>query len=114
MTNNRKYLKECVNKHWNERNQVEDELHAAMGLVAESGEVVDLLKKKYFYGHNLTINPREITNEQIADELGDVLFYLTKMCDLINVDLSDIMKLNYDKLEKRHGDGFNPDYKKET
>ena len=37
----------------------------------------------------------------IVDEMGDVLWYLTRLCDVYNVKLSELMVINMDKLFQR-------------
>lgn len=41
------------------------------------------------------------TEEQILDELGDVLWYVTIIAQKEGSSLEEIMKLNYNKLELR-------------
>ena len=41
------------------------------------------------------------TRKQVLDELGDVLWYVTVMANYEGSNLSEIMKINYEKLEKR-------------
>lgn len=71
----------------------------SMGLAGESGEVVDQVKKAAFQGHDLQY-------AQLANELGDVLWYLSRAADAIGYKLLDIALLNLDKLHKRYPNGF--------
>lgn len=75
-------------------------LNASMGLCGESGEVIDLVKKHLFQGH-------ELDDELLIKELGDVAWYLAEAATALNVDLSEILEKNIKKLEKRFPDGFN-------
>ena len=75
-------------------------LNAAMGLCGESGEVIDLVKKHLFQGHDLD-------DEKIIKELGDVAWYLAEAATALNVNLSEILEKNIKKLENRFPDGFN-------
>ena len=75
-------------------------LNAAMGLCGESGEVIDLVKKHLFQGHDLD-------EEVLIKELGDVAWYLAEAATALNVDLSEILEKNIKKLENRFPDGFN-------
>ncbi len=43
---------------------------------------------------------------KIIEELGDVLWYVTLMAELMNVPLEYIMQANIEKLERRYPDGF--------
>ena len=75
-------------------------LNASMGLCGESGEVIDLVKKHLFQGHDLD-------KEVLIKELGDVAWYLAEAATALNVDLSEILEKNIKKLENRFPDGFN-------
>ena len=75
-------------------------LNAAMGLCGESGEVIDLVKKHLFHGHDLD-------DEKLIKELGDVAWYLAEAATALNVNLSEILEKNIKKLENRFPDGFN-------
>ena len=70
-----------------------------MGLNGEAGECIDILKKHAFQGHDLD-------KEKLAEELGDVAWYLAVSADAIGYKLSDIFMLNTAKLQKRYPDGF--------
>jgi NTP pyrophosphatase (non-canonical NTP hydrolase) len=59
----------------------------ATGLREEAEEVEDALQMG--------------TRSQVLDELGDVLWYVTMMANAQGSDLSEIMKINYNKLEQR-------------
>lgn len=75
-------------------------LNTAMGLCGESGEVIDLVKKHLFQGHDLD-------DEKLIKELGDVAWYLAEAATALNVNLSEILEKNIKKLENRFPDGFN-------
>ena len=75
-------------------------LNAAMGLCGESGEVIDLVKKHLFQGHDLD-------DEKLIKELGDVAWYLAEAATALYVNLSEILEKNIKKLENRFPDGFN-------
>ena len=75
-------------------------LNASMGLCGESGEVIDLVKKHLFQGHDLD-------DENLIKELGDVAWYLAEAATALNVNLSEILEKNIKKLENRFPDGFN-------
>ena len=83
-------------------------VYPALGLCGEAGEVADKIKKTIRGDSSLV----EVTGS-IADELGDVLWYLAILADDLGVDLEDIAKWNVDKLQRRmksnkiKGDGDN-------
>ena len=69
------------------------------GLNGEAGEVIDLVKKHLFHGHDLDV-------EKIKLELGDVLWYIAECADALDLDLEDIAKANIAKLKARYPEGF--------
>lgn len=73
--------------------------NAALGLVGESGEVADKVKKHLYHGH-------ELDKESLKKELGDVLWYVSALCSLCEFDLGDVMALNVEKLKHRYPRGF--------
>lgn len=74
-------------------------INGAMGLCGESGEVIDLVKKWCFQGHNLDCY-------EVEEELGDVLWYIAILCEGLGVDMERVMKRNIQKLKKRYPYGF--------
>lgn len=74
-------------------------VNAALGLSGESGEVADLIKKWKFQGHDLD-------TEKVAEELGDVCWYIALACFCIGLGLEDVMEMNIDKLKARYPEGF--------
>lgn len=70
-----------------------DPLHKILGLVEESGEVAGKFKKR--------LRGQDITDEQIAYELGDVLWYLNAIAVNLGYSLESIAVMNLKKLEDR-------------
>ena len=64
-----------------------------IGLMNEAGEVGGAYKKE--------IRDRIDNTDLIVDELGDVLWYLTRLCDVYDVKISELMVNNMDKLFNR-------------
>lgn len=73
--------------------------NAVYGLNGESGEVIDILKKHEFQGH-------ELDYDKIMDEAGDVCWYLALLASALNVPMEEIMLRNVKKLMERYPDGF--------
>ena len=71
----------------------------ALGLTGEAGEVADIVKKAVFHGHSLDIS-------EIEKELGDVLWYIANIANVLELDLNTIASKNIQKLEKRYPKGF--------
>lgn len=74
-------------------------LVGALGLSGETGEVTDHVKKWYGQGHDLDRN-------HLAEELGDICYYVAVTAEAIGWKLDDILEYNKKKLEKRYPDGF--------
>ena len=73
------------------RYPIDRELEYLMiGLMNEAGEVGGAYKKEI----RDNINNRDL----IIDEMGDVLWYLTRLCDVYDVKISELMTNNIDKL----------------
>ena len=64
-----------------------------IGLMNEAGEVGGAYKKE--------IRDRVNNEDLIIDEMGDVLWYLTRLCDVYDVKISELMVNNMDKLFNR-------------
>jgi hypothetical protein len=82
-----------------------DMLHAAMGMVTEAGELMDMLKKHIFYGKDL-----DLVNAE--EELGDSNWYQSLMIHSMRMKghvttWEKIWDKNIKKLEARYGDKFN-------
>ena len=75
---------------------------ALFGLAGEVGELCDHYKKYMHQGHDIDYN-------HMAEEAGDVLWYLAEIADALDVTLEDIARRNIDKLLKRYPDGFDPE-----
>ena len=73
-----------------------------LGLAGEVGELCDHYKKYMHQGHDIDYN-------HMAEEAGDVLWYLAEIADALGVTLEDIARRNIDKLLKRYPDGFDPE-----
>lgn len=74
---------------------------AALGLAGEAGEVADLVKKYMGQGHPLD-------RAALAEEAGDLAWYLAALCTALGLDLSDVLAGNILKLETRYPQGFSP------
>ena len=74
---------------------------AAVGLSAESGEFLEIVKKMVFQG-----KPWDTANrEHLVIELGDVMWYVMQACMALDVSLEDVVAGNVNKLKKRYPGG---------
>lgn len=67
--------------------------YLALGLMGESGEVAEKIKKKIRDG---SFDPKET-----AKECGDVLWYLARLCNALGTNLEEVALQNYIKLLDR-------------
>ncbi len=74
--------------------------YATLGLTGETGEIANKVKKLQRDG----INSDDI-REDIAAELGDVLWYLSALATEFNLSLDVIAQMNLAKLESRRTRG---------
>ena len=74
-------------------------INGVMGLCGESGEAIDIVKKHLAQGH-------ELDKAHLAEELGDIAWYLAEVATVLGYDLEDILQANIDKLRKRFPEGF--------
>lgn len=70
----------------------------AVGLSEEVGEVNNILKHYLWNGEN-------IDKAKLAEECGDVLWYLNAMCTVLGIDFNAVAELNVAKLRNRYPDG---------
>ena len=74
---------------------------AGVGLAAESGEFLEIVKKMVFQGKPWTDDNRE----HLIIELGDVMWYVAQACMALDVSFDDVVRGNVKKLEKRYPGG---------
>ena len=74
---------------------------AAVGISAEGGEFMEIVKKMVFQGKPWNDDNRE----HLIIELGDVLWYVMQACKALDVSIDDVVSGNVDKLKKRYPGG---------
>jgi len=78
-----------------------DLLYLSNGMGGEVGEAQNEIKKMYRLLKNTTIeNAKEQKRDEIKKELGDVLWYLTAICNKMDISLTDIINENIAKNKK--------------
>lgn len=94
------YLATVVNKTWNKWGRAttpkEEVTCALLGLAGEVGEVSDHFKKYWFHAAG------PIGRDALIKELGDVIFYWAKLCDICGIDIQDVLEANKTKLAERY------------
>ena len=88
-------------------------LTAAVGISAEGGEFMEIVKKMVFQGKPWNHDNRE----HLVIELGDVMWYVMQACAALNVTLDEVIEGNVEKLKKRYPGGefnvFQSEYRAE-
>ena len=74
---------------------------AAVGLSAESGEFLEIVKKMVFQGKPWD----EHNRKHLIIELGDVMWYVANACIALDISFDDVIRGNVKKLEKRYPGG---------
>ena len=77
-------------------------LYPALGLAGEAGEVANKVKKIIRDGVQ---NMQPDWKQQLAAEIGDVLWYCAVLADDLNMSLSTLAAQNLEKLERRKEQG---------
>lgn len=77
--------------------------HAAMGMVTESAEFMDALKKSIFYG-------KPLDKVNLREELGDILWYVALALRTLDTDFETVMERNIEKLKARYPQNFTEEH----
>ena len=75
---------------------------SAIGMLAESGEFTEVLKKMVFQGKEFN----EENRFHMKRELGDILWYWIQGCIALGYTPDEVMDENIKKLEARYPNGF--------
>jgi len=73
-------------------------LTGAVGISAEGGEFMEIVKKCIFQGKPLN----EETQYHAKRELGDIMWYWINSCRALNLDPNEVIAENVKKLEARY------------
>lgn len=78
-----------------EKRKGQNDRAAIFGIIGEGGEVVDIIKKHLFHGHELDKN-------KLSEEIGDYIFYQIWWFNNIQFfkDFYDLIKLHLKRYEK--------------
>jgi NTP pyrophosphatase (non-canonical NTP hydrolase) len=74
-------------------------LHAVLGLMSETGEIADALKKHIIYG-------KALDEVNMLEESGDQSWYLALLLRAVGRGFEDALERNIAKLKARYGDKF--------
>lgn len=73
-------------------------MHLVLGLVGEAGEVAEKVKKLV---RDKNSDLAQLDHDDMAAELGDILWYTAVLADFLGLSLNDVAKRNIDKLSDR-------------
>lgn len=71
--------------------------YLSLGLASEAGEVAGKIKK--------LIRDASLNQGELAYELGDVFWYLCRLCEAIGYPPENVLEININKLLKRKENG---------
>lgn len=74
-------------------------LHYLLGIHTEGAELADAAKRAIFYG-------RPLDRVNAIEEVGDLLWYVARLLDLLDSSFGEAMERNIAKLRARYPDGF--------
>jgi len=81
---------------------IERLLTAGVGINAEGGEFLEIVKKMVFQGKSWN----DETRTHLIKELGDTLWYVAQACIALNISFDEVIQTNIDKLMKRYPAGY--------
>lgn len=80
---------------------IERLLTAGVGINAEGGEFLEIVKKMIFQGKPWNTDNRE----HLIIELGDIMWYVAQACMALEISFDEVIERNVKKLEKRYPGG---------
>jgi len=89
---------------------IERLLTAGVGINAEGGEFLEIIKKMVFQGKPWNDDNRE----HLIIELGDVMWYVAQATQSLGVSMEEVLDTNIRKLSKRYPEGTFDSYYSEN
>jgi len=84
---------------------IERLLTAGVGINAEGGEFLEIIKKMIFQGKPWN----EDNREHLIIELGDIMWYIAQATQALEISIDEVIARNVKKLERRYPEGtFDP------
>jgi len=96
------YQKQALTTAYNTHEPLMEKTIWAMGVAGEAGEVVEKWKKIVAYKEG-KVSKEDL--DELAKELGDVVWYIAVMAHSLGLSLEDIMQRNVEKLKSRKARG---------
>jgi NTP pyrophosphatase (non-canonical NTP hydrolase) len=92
------YQKQALTTAHNNPDPLMNKTIWAMGVAGEAGEVLEKWKKIVAYKEG-KVSDEDL--QELAKELGDVVWYIAVMADSLGLSFDDIMQQNVEKLKSR-------------
>lgn len=73
-------------------------LHMAVGVCGEAGELMDAIKKAVIYR-------KPLDRANVVEEIGDLMFYITGLLQGTDISMDECINNNIQKLSKRYSSG---------
>ena len=83
-------------------NQGDNFIYPTLGLVGEAGEVAEKIKKVLRDNDGVVSEEKK---QEVAKEMGDVLWYLSQLSAELGLSLEEVADLNLEKLKNRQERG---------
>ena len=80
---------------------IERLLTAGVGINAEGGEFLEIIKKMVFQGKPFNADNRE----HLIIELGDLMWYVAQATQALGISMDEVLETNVNKLKKRYPGG---------
>ena len=80
---------------------IERLLTAGVGINAEGGEFLEIIKKMIFQGKPWN----DANKHHLVTELGDLMWYISQACIALEISMEDVIATNVKKLEMRYPGG---------
>lgn len=84
------------------KNARDEFIHLVLGLVGESGEIAEKVKKLV---RDHDSDTSQFDTEDLKKELGDVLWYIAVLANYFDIPLDDVATANIAKLASRQARG---------
>lgn len=85
-------------------------MYYVLGIGGETGELLEKIKKLFRDDKGVLSEERK---KAVVLEMGDIMWYMARLCDQLDIPFSDVPRMNIEKLysrkdrDKLHGDGDN-------
>ncbi len=89
----------CPNLNDQLRLGLADEMHMVLGISTEAGELLDAYKKHFAYG-------KELDKTNVGEEIADIMWYVSNLCRMLNIDMEEMLQRNIAKLKARYPEKF--------